>query len=212
RFSRLSVRSPIIENPTAVRHSGRNSASGTWNHRLPAMATSALSAIPPNTPSQVLPADTSGARRTRPKRRPKKKAPMSATPASTRSAITATVAKGGSQSRIASSTAASTTPVNPRVRSVSATTRSGLRRGVSRHGVAEAPLAAGEERECVLQIRHREIRPQPRTEIQLRVGEIPQQEVADSVFTAGADQQIRLRQSRERELGAKTALGDVFRP
>src|SRR5207248_1221222 len=76
RFSRLSVRSPMIEKATAVRHSGRNAASGTWNHRLPATATSALSATPPNTPSQVLPGDTSGARRTRPKRRPKKNAPM----------------------------------------------------------------------------------------------------------------------------------------
>src|SRR4029077_10423015 len=79
RFSRLSVRSPIIEKPTAARHSGRNAASGTWNHRLPAIATTALTATAPNTPSQVFPGDTFGARRMRPKRRPQKNAPMSAT-------------------------------------------------------------------------------------------------------------------------------------
>jgi hypothetical protein len=78
--------------------------------------------------------------------------------------------------------------------------------------VAEAPFAAGEERERLLEIRQREIRPQARTEIQLRVGEIPEQEVADAVLTAGADQQIRLRQSRERELCGEALLADVFRP
>src|SRR5262249_24996389 len=70
RFSRPSVRSPTIENPTAARHNGRNVISGTWNQALPAMATSALTVMPPSTPSQVLPGETVGASSTRPKRRP----------------------------------------------------------------------------------------------------------------------------------------------
>src|SRR3984893_2160230 len=48
RFSRLSVRSPIIEKPTAVRHSGRDAASGTGEHRLPAVAATALTPLPPH--------------------------------------------------------------------------------------------------------------------------------------------------------------------
>src|SRR6202521_3085953 len=319
RFSRLSVRSPIIEKPTAARHSGRNAANDTWNHRLPAIATTALTPIAPNTPSQVFPGDTFGARRMRPKRRPQKNAPMSAThtsssansthcapcgsasrsrtrashagtsastpaapadqgatrrganaihssaishhstatlssrsrpsgvaetrhapssstatsstyalrstglpssrnadhsqaPASTSSVTTPTVTHAGSQSTMASSTAPSTTAVRTRLRSASVTMPLRPRRGLSRCGVAEAPFTSGEERERVLEIRHREIRPQPRTEIQLRVGEIPEQEVADAVLTAGADQQVRLRQSREHELRGEAVLVDIFRP
>src|SRR2546423_13758785 len=113
---------------------------------------------------------------------------------------------------MASSTTASTTAVRTRLRSAPVTLPSGLGRGSSRHGVPEAPLAAGEERERLLQVRHREIRPQPRTEIQLRVGDIPEQEVADAVLTAGANQKTRGRHSRERELPGEGGLAHILRP
>src|SRR5450759_1626423 len=37
-----------------------------------------------------------------------------------------------------------------------------------------------------------EVRPQQVGEIELRIGKLPQQKVADSMFAAGADEQIRL--------------------
>src|SRR5204863_8888255 len=81
-------------------------------------------------------------------------------PASTTAVITATVAHSGSHSTTASSTAASTTAVSTRVRSASLTVPSAFRRSRAlRRQLAEAPLAAGEEPERFLEIRHGEIRP-----------------------------------------------------
>jgi hypothetical protein len=40
---------------------------------------------------------------------------------------------------------------------------------------------------------HVEIRPQLLGEIELRIGQIPQQEIADALLTPGADEQIRIR-------------------
>ena len=84
RFSRLSVKSPTMEATTVARHSTRNDPRGTLNQKLPATATGMHASNPPSTPSQVLPGETDGARRRRPKRRPAKYAPVSASQTSTR--------------------------------------------------------------------------------------------------------------------------------
>src|SRR5215212_9434856 len=56
-----------------------------------------------------------------------------------------------------------------------------------------------------------EIRPQRVAEVQLGVREVPQQEVADALLAAGADQQIGIRQAGEREVTAELCFVDVFR-
>jgi hypothetical protein len=55
-----------------------------------------------------------------------------------------------------------------------------------------------------------EIRPERVAEVQLGVRKIPQQEVADALLAAGADQQIGIRQAGESQLVAYVCLVDVF--
>ena len=54
-----------------------------------------------------------------------------------------------------------------------------------------------------------EVRPQRVAEIQLGVGEIPQQEIADALLAAGADQQVGIRQPGQRQVRAERGLVDV---
>jgi len=79
-----------------------------------------------------------------------------------------------------------------------------------RHDLTEAPLAASEVGQCLLEIGQGELRPQARAEMQLRISQIPQQKIADALLPARADEQIRLRQPGERELGSEILLGDVL--
>src|SRR5207237_8766371 len=85
------------------------------------------------------------------------------------------------------------------------------RRPPVRQQLAKAPHAAGEEPELFLDIPHAESRPYPRCEIQLRVRELPEQEVADAVLASGSDQQLRLRHSPESETRAEDCLADLLR-
>src|SRR5258708_27584066 len=64
-----------------------------------------------------------------------------------------------------------------------------------RRGLAEATLALTEVVECALQQRRRKFRPERVGKIELGIGEIPQQKVADALFAARADQQVRIRNS-----------------
>ena len=59
-------------------------------------------------------------------------------------------------------------------------------------GAAEAPLAAGVPGERRIERRGVEVGPEDVGEVQLRVGELPQQEIADALLAAGADQQVGL--------------------
>jgi len=59
---------------------------------------------------------------------------------------------------------------------------------------AETPLAAGEIVDCPLQLGFAEIGPQAFGEVELGIGELPQQEVADAALAAGADAQVGLGQ------------------
>src|SRR5262245_56872351 len=60
-------------------------------------------------------------------------------------------------------------------------------------GEPEAALPAPVVTERPLELLVVEVGPQHVTEIELRVCEIPQQEVADAMLAAGADEQIRVR-------------------
>ena len=119
------MRSPTTEKPTAARHKGRNAASDTWNHWLPAIATSALTVMPPNNPSQVFPGDTSGASRMRPNCRPKKNAPMSATHTSSRANNTHCAPSSGVSRSRASASHAGTSASTPAMAADQGDTRRG---------------------------------------------------------------------------------------
>src|SRR5574341_321137 len=61
---------------------------------------------------------------------------------------------------------------------------------------AEAPLAPAKLGHGVFQVLPVEVRPQLRCEVQLRVGGLPKQKVAQALLAAGADQQVDLRDGR----------------
>ena len=83
--------------------------------------------------------------------------------------------------------------------------RFGHERALRAVGLAEAPLAAGKECQRRLEVGGLEIRPQARGEVQLGVGQVPQQEIADALLAAGADEQVRLRQPGERQVLRRSA-------
>src|SRR5580658_1070570 len=141
------------------------------------------------------------------------KADHSQAPASTSTVMTATVTHPGSHSSVGRNSAASTTAVMIRLRSATEiTVRSSLDRAVLRGRLPETALAPGKEGVRLLQIAHCEVRPQLRAEVQLGVGQIPQQEVTEPLLGAGADQQVGLRQPRERQCRTEARLADVLRP
>src|SRR5271165_6039935 len=113
-------------------------------------------------------------------------------------------AAAGSKNKPVSRTKPSTHAVSTLVLSI----------GVGRHlrrGLAETALAPPVVFECRLQMRRRELGPQHLVEIQLGVGEIPQQEVADALLAAGAYQQIRVRYACERKTLGDLRFADVGR-
>src|SRR5690242_18069898 len=59
-------------------------------------------------------------------------------------------------------------------------------------GLAEAALPYLEPGDGLVELELAEIRPQDVSEIQFRVSEVPQQEVADAFLTTGADEKIRV--------------------
>src|SRR5690242_5521738 len=98
-----------------------------------------------------------------------------------------TVAIGGIPSITPRSTATSTTAVSTRCLSTAYLVRP-FAQLLCRQ--SEAPLARTEGRQRRFELRQVEIRPQHVTDEDLGVGEIPQQEIADTEIATGADEQI----------------------
>src|SRR6185437_15841721 len=142
-------------------------------------------------------------------------------PIRTTTVRSATVASAGSQKSTTSSSAIRTAAVRTRLRSDSLTglalSSLGRRRGLASGPgqltgrEAEASLPAGEKLERGRELRLVEVGPEPITEIELRVGDVPEEEVADPPLAAGADQQVRIRQPAELERGGEALLVDVRR-
>src|SRR5208283_4895733 len=113
-----------------------------------------------------------------------------------------TVPRGGSKNRPAASRQLITIPVAMRSLSI----------GFGRElcgGLAEAPFTLGEELERRIEMHRCEFGPQHLGEVHFGVREIPQQEVADALFTAGADQKVRIGNVGEREPRADLRLIDI---
>src|SRR5437762_14064608 len=75
----------------------------------------------------------------------------------------------------------------------------------------ETTLAAGEEVQRSFELGHIELRPQHLAEKELRIGRMPQQEVADPLLAAGTDHEIDLRHIRELHVGREAGLIDFGR-
>src|SRR5690606_20422056 len=75
-----------------------------------------------------------------------------------------------------------------------------------------ATVAAAEFADGMLEVVLREIRPQPVDEEQLGIGRLPEQEVADALLAAGADQQIRVRNAFGEQMAPDQVLVDVLHP
>src|SRR6187551_3630252 len=76
---------------------------------------------------------------------------------------------------------------------------------------AEAALAAGVLLERGVQVAFLEVRPEPVHEDELRVGELPEEEVRDPLLAGRPDEQVRLEQLRVRERGGEGVLVHVLR-
>src|SRR5690554_2818485 len=76
-------------------------------------------------------------------------------------------------------------------------------------GAAETALARAVGRDCLIERELVEVGPQRVGEVQLGVGELPQQEVADALLATGPDEEVRLRRIGHRQLGADLGLGEV---
>src|SRR5512146_666010 len=131
-----------------------------------------------------------------------RKADHSHAPMRTTSVSSATVAPAGSQKSTTRSSAIRTAAVATRLRSDSLTglalsslrpgrgSAPGLRQLSGRE--AEAPLPARKELERGRELLAVEVGPEAIAEIELRVGDVPEQEVADPPLAAGADQEVRV--------------------
>src|SRR5690349_11431392 len=73
-------------------------------------------------------------------------------------------------------------------------------------GAPEAPLALAIGLDRQVQRGGVEVRPQRFGEVQLAVGELPEQEVADALLAAGADEQVGLRRVRHREVARRVGF------
>ena len=79
-------------------------------------------------------------------------------------------------------------------------------------GSAISPLAPWNSRNRLVQMLLAEIRPQRVDEHQLGVGALPEQEIADALLAAGADQQVRVGHARRQQLAARSAPRRCRRP
>src|SRR4051812_8851893 len=79
-------------------------------------------------------------------------------------------------------------------------------------GAAEAPLAAAIGFERFIERSAVEVRPKRVGEVKLRVGELPQQEIADALLAAGADKEIGLRCVAHGEIRMKLFFRHFFTP
>src|ERR1700761_5544499 len=78
-------------------------------------------------------------------------------------------------------------------------------------GPAKAAFAAGVVIDRALQTDLIEVRPQGFGEIQLGIGQLPQQEIADAELAAGTDEQIQRRQVRQGHPMAEQGFVDIVR-
>src|SRR5688572_24861762 len=136
------------------------------------------------------------------------KAAHSQAPTSTSTVTSQIVAMDGKPSITPSNTATRTIAVKTRCLS---TTR-GLAGPVVQLLAREAitPLARGKRFQRRLQVRNLEIRPQDVADVNFGVREIPQQEIADAVIAAGADEQVRIGNIREFQFGREAFFVDVI--
>src|SRR5262249_21100891 len=82
--------------------------------------------------------------------------------------------------------------------------------GTSAADAAISPFAPPEFGNRLLQVLLAEIRPQRVDEPQLGVGTLPQQEIADALLAAGADQQIRIGHARRQQLLLEARFVDAI--
>src|SRR5688572_5889962 len=113
------------------------------------------------------------------------------------------VQTGASHSTTTKSAAARTTAVMMRVFSTLGSIPQLPRRET------EPALAVREVRERGLELGQVELGPEAFAEVELRVREVPEQEIADAPLAAGADEEIRIRQAVERERFGEQAFVDV---
>src|SRR5689334_24756723 len=116
------------------------------------------------------------------------------------------VAIGGSPSMTPRNTATSAMAVS----TLCLSTSGRLARGAARlfAGQAVSPLARRERCQRRFQLRNVEIRPQRVAEEDLGVGEVPQQEVADPMVAAGADEEVGIGHVAQRQRLREARLVD----
>ena len=76
-------------------------------------------------------------------------------------------------------------------------------------GAAKTPLPVGIPLQGRIQFLLVKLRPEDFREIQLCIGQLPEEEIADATFPARTDKQVRLRQIREAELCCQCFSGDI---
>src|SRR5579884_2183448 len=76
---------------------------------------------------------------------------------------------------------------------------------------SEAPIPGLKGRDRLEEMDLLEVRPVDVGEVQLRVGDLPQEEVAEPLLAPGADQEIRVGQIRRKEKPTQHLLGDILR-
>src|SRR5882672_10407850 len=81
--------------------------------------------------------------------------------------------------------------------------------GESAVDAAIAPLTPAKLDDRLLQMLLAEIRPQGVDEHQFGVGALPEQEIADALFAAGADEQIRIGDARSQQLTLEARFIDL---
>src|SRR5438874_5542766 len=83
-------------------------------------------------------------------------------------------------------------------------------RDMSGRDPAEPPVPSLVVEDGLEQVTPRDVGPEDRRDVQLGVGELPQQEIGEPAFTGRPDQQVRVAPGRRVELGANRVLVDVL--
>src|SRR2546426_11415404 len=114
------------------------------------------------------------------------------------------------------SAAASTQPPSqsattaPAMAGTATAMRTSRLRDISGGDPAEPPLPPLVIEDRQEQVAPRDVGPEDRRDVQLGVGELPQEEIGEPAFTGRPDQQVRVAPGRRVELGANRVLVDVL--
>src|SRR5205823_12098968 len=114
------------------------------------------------------------------------------------------------------STAASTQPPShstttaPAMAGTATAMRTSRLRDMSGGDPAEPPLPTLVVEDGLEQVAPRDVGPEDRRDVELGVGELPQQKVREPVLTGRANQQVRVAPGRGVELGPDSVFVDVF--